>query len=170
MSQMKQSVLFVCLGNICRSPLAEGLFRHHVARAGLGDRLFADSAGTGDWHSGEPPHPNSVLIAARNGIDISGQRARQLQTGDLGRFELICGMDASNVANIRALSRSTRAGNTHGKRAEIVRFMDAGSMEECDVPDPWSKGMEAYQKVFDMINSTMPRLIDRLLKAQKRVD
>lgn len=72
-------ILFVCLGNICRSPLAEGLFRHAAAQAGLGDRVAVDSAGTGDWHCGEAPDPRAITVAARHGIDIAAQRARQIR-------------------------------------------------------------------------------------------
>ena len=156
MPQSKPSVLFVCLGNICRSPLAEGIFRHQVGMAGYAQQFHADSTGTGAWHAGEPPHPNSIAVAAQNGIDISGQRARQILREDLDRFDLIVGMDASNVANIRQLGTG---------RAEILRFLDHG-----DVPDPWGRGMDQYHAVFELIGQAMPNLINRLIRARKLAD
>ena len=156
MPQRMPSVLFVCLGNICRSPLAEGIFRHQAEQAGLLHGFHADSAGTGGWHAGEPPHPNSIAVAQRNGIDISGQRARQIVRDDLDRFDLVIGMDASNVADVRRLGVG---------RAEVIRLRSEG-----DVPDPWGKGMDSYHAVFEMIGTAMPQLLDRAIRIHKRVD
>lgn len=97
-------VLFVCLGNICRSPLAEGLLRHHVEQAGLSDRFVIDSAGTGGWHTGEGPDRRSIAVAARYGVDIFAQCARQLHGDDFYRFDLILGLDRDNVRNIRKIA------------------------------------------------------------------
>ncbi|ESY02049.1 hypothetical protein X753_25730 [Mesorhizobium sp. LNJC399B00] len=94
------SILFVCLGNICRSPLAEGVFRAVLAERGRDmvlDDIVLDSAATGGWNLGEAPDPRSIAIAARHGIDISGQRARKVRPGDFSRFDLILGMDRQNV-------------------------------------------------------------------------
>ena len=118
--------------------------------------FHADSAGTGGWHAGEPPHPNSIAVAQRNGIDISGQRARQIVRDDLDRFDLVIGMDASNVADVRRLGVG---------RAEVIRLRSEG-----DVPDPWGKGMDSYQAVFEMIGTAMPQLLDRAIRIHKRVD
>jgi protein-tyrosine phosphatase len=98
---MPPSVLFVCLGNICRSPLAEAAFRAEAQRLGL--RIEVDSAGTGDWHVGRPPDPRTVAVARRNGINISNLRARQVCADDFYRFDHIVALDAQNLTDLRAL-------------------------------------------------------------------
>jgi protein-tyrosine phosphatase len=98
---MKSSVLFVCLGNICRSPLAEGAFRRETERLGL--EVEVDSAGTGDWHIGYPPDPRAAAVAARNGIDISHLKARLVTAEDFRRFDHIVALDAKNLADLEAL-------------------------------------------------------------------
>ena len=98
---MARSVLFVCLGNICRSPLAEAALRAEAER--LGVAVEVDSAGTGDWHVGRPPDPRAQAVAARNGVDISHLRARQVQAKDFRRFDHVVALDAENLANLRAL-------------------------------------------------------------------
>lgn len=95
------SILFVCLGNICRSPLADGALRHQVAARGLG--WTVDSAGTGGWHSGDPPDPRAIVVAAANRVDISGLRARQVRGVDFARFDLILAMDHANLAGLQAI-------------------------------------------------------------------
>jgi protein-tyrosine phosphatase len=99
---MTPSILFVCLGNICRSPLAEAALRDEARRLRLD--LIIDSAGTGDWHSGEPPDPRAVATAARNGVDISPLRARQVTRADFRRFDHIVALDHQNLADLRALA------------------------------------------------------------------
>ena len=98
---MSASVLFVCLGNICRSPLAEAAFRREAERLGLDVRI--DSAGTGDWHVGRPPDPRAAAVAAKNEIDISGLRARQVTPADFYQFDHIIALDAQNLVNLRAM-------------------------------------------------------------------
>ncbi|MET3664991.1 protein-tyrosine phosphatase [Caulobacter sp. 1776] len=99
---MKASVLFVCLGNICRSPLAEGAFRAEAQRLGL--EVMADSAGTGGWHAGDPPDPRSVAVARRNGVDISGQRARKVSKDDFRTFTHIYALDHDNLEGLQAIA------------------------------------------------------------------
>ncbi len=99
---MSNSVLFVCLGNICRSPLAEAAFRREAERLGLD--VEADSAGTGEWHIGRPPDPRAVAVAARNGVDISHLRARQVTPADFDRFDRIVALDAENLAHLRHMA------------------------------------------------------------------
>jgi protein-tyrosine phosphatase len=99
---LAQSVLFVCLGNICRSPLAQAALRREAERLGL--PVEVDSAGTGDWHVGRPPDPRAQAVAARNGVDISHLRARQVQAEDFRRFDHIVALDADNLADLRALA------------------------------------------------------------------
>ncbi|MEH0074457.1 low molecular weight protein-tyrosine-phosphatase [Pannonibacter sp. Pt2] len=135
------SVLFVCLGNICRSPLAEGAFRKVVEDLGAKDRVLIDSAGTGGWHQGEAPDPRSVAVAARHGIDISAQRARQVVKADFSRFEHILAMDSSNLANLRKLSPAEAP-------ARLRLFLEA---EGTDVPDPYYGGPAGFETVFRMV-------------------
>ena len=112
---MTISVLFVCLGNICRSPLAEAAFRREAERQGLD--VGIDSAGTGDWHIGYPPDPRAMAAAQRNGVDISHLRARQIEPGDFHRFDHIVALDAQNLADLRAM----RPGDA---RAELSLLLD----------------------------------------------
>ncbi|WP_374631386.1 low molecular weight protein-tyrosine-phosphatase [Pannonibacter indicus] len=135
------SVLFVCLGNICRSPLAEGAFRKVVEDLGAGGRVLIDSAGTGGWHQGEAPDPRSIAVAARNGIDISAQRARQVVKADFSRFEHILAMDSSNLTNLRKLSPAEAP-------ARLRLFLEAEGM---DVPDPYYGGPAGFETVFRMV-------------------
>ncbi|WP_249863126.1 low molecular weight protein-tyrosine-phosphatase, partial [Paenibacillus konkukensis] len=112
-------VLFVCLGNICRSPMAEAVFRSKVKEAGLEDRIAADSAGTGSWHVGQPPHEGTRRILQRNGIDYAGIRARQTTAADFESFDYIIAMDSSNIDNLRVLPGS---GQEH--RAVLKKLLD----------------------------------------------
>ena len=123
-------VLFVCLGNICRSPLAEGLLRHAVSQQGLDGQISVDSAGTGNWHAGEPPDARAIAVAARNGVDISTQRARQIRRDDFHSFDLILGMDHSNVHNI------TRMAAFDGT-ATVDLFLGHATGDLRDVADPY---------------------------------
>lgn len=136
-------ILFVCLGNICRSPLAEGVFRSVVDQAGRSAEFEIDSAGTGGWHAGSRPDPRSVAVAARHGIDISSQRARKVTMADFDRFNLILGMDVSNVATLRRL-----CGNRHPAIAGFIEF-STGFMR--DVPDPYFGGSKGFDDVYRMI-------------------
>lgn len=138
------SILFVCLGNICRSPLAEGVFRAVLAEKGLGAGFELDSAGTGAWHVGSSPDPRSIAVAARNGIDISGQRARRISVADFSRFDLLLGMDRSNVEDLRAMAPSHGTGRIH-------RFLDFASGAARDVPDPYYGGANGFDDVYRMI-------------------
>ncbi|SFM52280.1 protein-tyrosine phosphatase [Pleomorphomonas diazotrophica] len=99
-----RSILFVCLGNICRSPTAEGLMLNHLAAAGLANRIRVDSAGTGGWHAGEPPDRRTIAAARKHGVDLMPLRARQVRTADFSDFDLIVGMDRQNVADLRRLA------------------------------------------------------------------
>ncbi len=150
-----RSILFVCLGNICRSPLAEGVFRAEWQRAGTTALLEIASAGTGGWHVGSPPDARSVAIAAHYGIDISRQRARQIETPDFTRYDIILGMDRSNVAALRAMAPA--AG-----RADIHLFMQFALGEMRDVPDPYYGGPDGFADVYRMIRTASERLAERL--------
>ncbi len=149
-------VLFVCLGNICRSPLAEGVFRAHVERAGLADRFEIDSAGTAGYHVGEAPDPRSVSIAHKHGVDLSAQRARKLVAADLERFDEVLAMDQSNLANIRRL-----AGPRSSARTGLFLDEVPGS-SGAEVPDPYYGGPNGFLHVYRLVDEASERLLARL--------
>lgn len=151
----KVSVLFVCLGNICRSPLAEGVFRHRVEAEGLSGSITCDSAGTGGWHQGEAPDPRSIKVAADHGIDLSVQRARQVRTSDFSDFDLVIGLDRSNVANLLRIA-------PQAKRARVHLFAQLAHGSETDVPDPYYGGREDFERVYHMVSEGCRSLVERL--------
>ncbi|MBL8769019.1 MAG: low molecular weight phosphotyrosine protein phosphatase [Planctomycetes bacterium] len=151
---MSTRVLFVCLGNICRSPLGEGIFRAAVLRRGVADHFEIDSAGTGDWHVGEPPDPRSIAIASRHGIDIKAQRARQVRRDDFERFDLILAMDRANERDLRALCPPEH-------QPRIRRLREYDPVAGHDVPDPWF-GTHGFDLVFAMIERCCSRLLAEL--------
>jgi protein-tyrosine phosphatase len=149
------SILFVCLGNICRSPLAEGVFRAVLAERGLDRDFLIESAGTGGWHAGELPDRRSIAVAASHGVDISEQRARKVLPQDFSRFDLILGMDRSNVADLRALAPAAR-------RDRIHLFLEFAQGKARDVPDPYYDGPEAFAEVYRMVREASEALATRL--------
>jgi protein-tyrosine phosphatase len=153
------SVLFVCLGNICRSPMAHGVFRELVAERGLGGRVGFDSCGTSGYHRGEPPDRNQQQVARGHGFDISDLRSRPLVDSDFFEFDLIVCMDRSNEADVaeRALPNS---------EAQIVRFMEFVPGEGPDVPDPYYGGIEGFEHVYDLITRGCPAVLDRALEIE----
>lgn len=147
-------ILFVCLGNICRSPTAEGVFRDLAAKAGI--NVETDSAGTGDWHIGNPPDRRAMAEAARRGHDISDLRARQFTAADFSRFDLILAMDRSNLRDIEALRPS-------GKAVPVQLLLDHGERPGTDVPDPYLEG--GFDRTFDLIETACRGLLARLRSA-----
>ena len=134
---MSASVLFVCLGNICRSPLAEAAFRREAERLGLDLRI--DSAGTGDWHVGRPPDPRAAAVAAKNGIDISGLKARQVSPADFYEFSHIVALDPQNLADLKAIQPADATAelsllldHVHGRQGEPVADPYYGEAEHFD--------------------------------------
>jgi protein-tyrosine phosphatase len=147
------SILFVCMGNICRSPLAEGIFTDLVEEAGLGDRFAIDSAGTGSWHQGDQPDRRSIATARNHGIDITRQKARRIRTGDFGDFDLIIAMDRNNVAALRALA--PEAANIH-----LFGDLALGSGE--DIPDPYFGGSDGFEAVYARLLAGCRKLLSTL--------
>jgi protein-tyrosine phosphatase len=150
-------ILFVCLGNICRSPTAEGVLRHVAAREAAGLTLDIDSAGTADYHIGEPPDLRSQRAAARRGIDLSTLRARQVTARDFNHFDLILAMD---LANLRSLERIRPAGS----RARLQLFLDyhPENAGEREVPDPYYGDVDDFERVLDLSTAASRGLIARL--------
>ena len=152
-------ILFVCLGNICRSPTAQAVFDHKLKRAGLA--LELDSAGTGDWHIGHPPDPRSQAVALSWGVDMSGQRARQVCAADYSRFDRIYAMDRSNLAELKR-----RAPQSATARIELVMSL-APEYGLDEVPDPYYGGDEGFERVIDMLETAADRLIAELKSSQR---
>jgi protein-tyrosine phosphatase len=158
MSPPRIAVEFVCLGNICRSPLAEGLFRHHVAQAGLSDRFVIASAGTGGWHVGDPPDTRSIAVARRHGVDIGAQRGRQLTPAHLDMYDEILAMDTANMATIRRHERS-------GQRARVGLLLDElPGFALREVPDPYTGSADDFEAVYQMVDRACAALLGRLTR------
>jgi protein-tyrosine phosphatase len=140
-------VLFVCLGNICRSPLAEGVFRHVVEAAGLGDRFEIDSAGTSSYHIGSAPDERTTAVARRRGVMLE-HAARQINAGDLDHYDYVIVMDRSNHSRVEALAERSGAGS-----AEVVllRQWDPEARGDLEVPDPYFGGPDGFEHVHDMV-------------------
>lgn len=150
-------LLFVCLGNICRSPTAEAVMRHLVKEHGWQDAFDIDSAGTGDWHAGEPPDRRSAAVGARRGIPLSG-RARQVRADDFTRFDLLLAMDAQNQKDLLALAPSPEARS----RVHLLRDFDPGGTKGLGVPDPFYGGPEGFDHVFDVCLAACEGLLHHL--------
>ena len=147
---MPKKVLMVCLGNICRSPLAEGIFRSQVAAEGLNDQYVIDSCGTGGWHVGQPPHDGSISIAQQHGVDITGQRSRQVRASELSEWDWIIAMDASNKKNL------LRMGADPARTRLLLGFIPPGYNR--DVPDPYYEG--GFDRVYDLVEEGCRCLLD----------
>ncbi|QPC42307.1 low molecular weight phosphotyrosine protein phosphatase [Kaustia mangrovi] len=146
-------ILFVCLGNICRSPMAEGVFRAEALRRGM-DHLEIDSAGTGSWHVGSAPDGRAVAAAAARAIDISGQRARQVASGDFTRFDLLLAMDESNLETLERLAGA----EARNKLRLFLDFADGAAAR--NVPDPYYGGPDGFDHALDLIEAGSRGLAD----------
>ena len=151
-------VLFVCMGNICRSPTAEGVFRHLVEQAGLQTLIVIDSAGTGDWHVGAPPDSRACRAAAQRGYDLTSLRGRQVSRKDLGAFDYVLAMDDENV---RALKRISPRDQSH----KIRLFTDFSSTGACSVPDPYAGGPQDFERVLDLVEDAAQGLLRHIRTA-----
>lgn len=179
MPAARTSVLFVCLGNICRSPLAEGIFTALADARGLAERFHVDSAGTGAYHTGEPPDSRSVTVAAAHGVRLTG-RARQAVPADFDRFDVIVAMDRSNRRSLERMRDGSRRGGRTGfgggrrtgtgpgsrpgrGRAELVMMRDYDpGVGGPDVPDPYYGGPDGFERVYRILESSCERLLDEL--------
>ena len=150
-----ESLLFVCLGNICRSPMAEGLLRHRLVQRGLGDRLRIDSAGTGGWHAGSAPDRRAILVCAEHGIDIRAQRARQLSIADYDHFDLILCADRDTLFSVRSLQPSPLS-------AEIALLLQWAGASLSEVPDPYNGSEDDFRRVYRLLDSAADGLLARL--------
>jgi len=148
-------VLFVCTGNICRSPTAEGVFRHLVETAGLAAAFEIDSAGTDAYHAGDPPDARAIKTARDNGVEIADQRARQVTVADFDNYEYIFAMDRGHLTALQSLAPA-------GSLAHITLFMAAAEDAAPDVPDPWYGGEDAFRQVYAMIEKGARAILDNI--------
>jgi len=152
---MPVRVLMVCLGNICRSPLAEGILSSKTNSS----EIFVDSSGTAGYHVGNPPDPRSVEVAASHGIDISRQRCRRLSQDDFDEFDYIFAMDRENLIYLQELARSAE------DLAKVSLLLESAEMAEEEVPDPYYGGDDGFLHVFRMIDRATDRLLESFLKS-----
>lgn len=149
-------ICFVCLGNICRSPTAEGVFQHLVNERGLESYFYVDSAGTSAYHIGEPANSKSQWVANQEGIKLHS-KARRFEKADLGEFDLILAMDHENLRNIRQLNGDPE----NSDKIKLLREFDPQPNDKA-VPDPYYGGMQGFQNVFDVIKRSSKALLDEL--------
>jgi len=152
-------ILMVCLGNICRSPVAEGLLRQKAEVAGLADRIVVDSCGTGNQHAGEAPDERSAKNAMENGLDIRMLRSRQIRQEDFDEFDRLYVMDKSNYQNVMAMARDA----ADREKVELILNMSTPGSNTA-VPDPWFGGGQGFQTVYDMLDEACDAIIDDIKK------
>lgn len=155
------SICFVCLGNICRSPTAEGVMRHLVAEAKLAERILIDSAGTGDWHIGQPPDDRAQHAAGRRGYALAGLRGRQIAAADFERFDLLIAMDDKNVAALRQACPAEQRDKIR-LLMEFVPEADSRWGGAREVVDPYFGGAEGFEQVLDQCEAACRGLIAAL--------
>lgn len=149
----------VCLGNICRSPIAHGLLHHKAEKLGLS--IEVDSAGTSDWHAGELPNPKSIAVMNKNGIDITYQQSRPVKAADLDYYDLIYCMDAANYSDIQAMATTEE----QKQKVRLILNEVEPDMNRA-VPDPYGMHEDHYQSVYELLDVATDRIIERLSKMQ----
>jgi protein-tyrosine phosphatase len=149
-------LLMLCMGNICRSPMAEGALRARLHAAGLAGEVEVDSAGTGGWHAGEPPDPRAIAVAAAHGVDIGMLRARKLLIEDFDRFDWILCADAGNLAHAQARKPIT----SHGRPALLLEW--AGRRVRREVPDPYAGSPRDFARAWALVDDAAARIVERL--------
>jgi len=155
-------VLLVCMGNICRSPTAEGVLRRLVETRGLTKQVMMDSAGTHDYHIGEQPDRRAQQTAARRGYDLSGLRGRQVNQADFSEFDYVLAMDHENLAHLRRLCPQEHVHKLHLLLEYSARF------SRMEVPDPYFGGQQGFENVLDMVEDAAAGLLDEIVAKAKR--
>jgi protein-tyrosine phosphatase len=157
----KISVLFVCMGNICRSPTAQGVFRALLQREGLSDRILTDSAGTIAYHVGEKPDRRAMQTAMKRGVDLSDLRARRTRAEDFEAFDYVVAMDRANYNDLREICPP-------GYEDRLYLFLDfAPHLPEDEVPDPYYGGVAGFDRVFDLVEDASRGLLKHILATTK---
>jgi protein-tyrosine phosphatase len=152
----------VCMGNICRSPTAEGVMRRLLDDAGLADRVHVESAGTGGWHAGEPPDERATVAARRRGITLEGA-AQQVRAADFRDFDLLVAMDRANLRELLAQVPDEDA----AEKVRLLREFDPAASGDLDVPDPYYGGDRGFEAVLDMVEAACRGLLDELRAADR---
>lgn len=154
----KISVLFCCMGNICRSPTAEAVFRARVEEAGLAQQILIDSVGTHDYHIGKPPDLRTQCAAKQRGYDMSNLRGRQVEVADFSRFDYVLAMDNANMAILYRLCPQQQ-------RNRLTMFLEYASMhKQREVPDPYYGGEDGFERVLDMVEDAAEGLLSQIQK------
>ena len=155
-------VLFVCMGNICRSPTAEAVFRHMIEDAGLAMQIEVDSAGTSDYQDGDPPDRRAQTAASKRGYDMARLRARQVRPKDFLEFDYVLAMDKKNLADLNAIY-------PHGGRAEVNLFLQyANGIATKEVPDPYYGGLTGFETVLDLVEEGARGFLAHLLQKNRK--
>lgn len=160
-TRSKTGVLFVCLGNICRSPMAEGVFRHLIERKGLAGRFVIESAGTSSWHAGEPAHPGAIRAAKTMGFDITGHHARKVVADDFERFHYLLAMDQTNLRHLQGTAPDPAAPTLD----LLLNYTDAGINE---VPDPYYAAEDGFRECLDLITRGAEGFLEFVLDPRNR--
>jgi protein-tyrosine phosphatase len=152
----KVSVLFVCLGNICRSPTAHGVFQGMLDNSGLGQAISVDSAGTGDWHIGHSPDQRTAQVAASKGYDLSSLRARLVTSDDFSQFDYVIAMDGANLKDLKAMQPASYSGY-------LGLFLDFSAQNSySEVPDPYYGGEDGFELVFSLVEEASRGLLEHI--------